>query len=142
MAENLARAVAVLHDRDVVIGDFRKWNLLTWSDSRVTLLGCDRMQVVDPESGQTVPVRRRAGRLHAARAAAARHVVEHASGRAAATSSASPCICTCCCSRAHTPSEGSGRVAGTALPNTCSPRKGCGRTPAIGGWTPARARHR
>ena len=28
-------------------------------------------------------------------------------------------------------------MAGTALPNTCSPRKGCGRTPVIGGWTPA-----
>ena len=55
VAENLTRAVAVLHDRDVVIGDFRKWNLLTWSDSRVTLLGCDRMQVVDPESGRRFP---------------------------------------------------------------------------------------
>ena len=55
VAENLARAVAVLHDGDVVIGDFRKWNLLAWSDSRVTLLGCDRMQVVDPESGRRFP---------------------------------------------------------------------------------------
>ena len=55
VAENLTRAVAVLHDRDVVIGDFRKWNLLTWSDSRVTLLGCDRMQVVDPELGRRFP---------------------------------------------------------------------------------------
>ena len=55
VAEKLTRAVAVLHDRDVVIGDFRKWNLLTWSDSRVTLLGCDRMQVVDPESGRRFP---------------------------------------------------------------------------------------
>jgi DNA-binding helix-hairpin-helix protein with protein kinase domain len=55
VAVNLTRAVAVLHDRDVVVGDFRKWNLLTWSDSRVTLLGCDRMQVVDPESGRRFP---------------------------------------------------------------------------------------
>ena len=55
VAVNLARAVAMLHDRDVVIGDFRKWNLLTWSDCRVTLLGCDRMQVVDPESGRQFP---------------------------------------------------------------------------------------
>jgi hypothetical protein len=55
VAENLARAVAVLHDGDVVIGDFRAWNLLTWSDCRVTLLGCDRMQVVDPESGRRFP---------------------------------------------------------------------------------------
>jgi len=55
VAENLARAVVVLHDRDVVIGDFRKWNLLTWSDCRVTLLGCDRMQVVEPDSGRRFP---------------------------------------------------------------------------------------
>ena len=55
VAENLARAVAVLHERDVVIGDFREWNLLTWSDCRVSLLGCDRMQVVDPESGRRFP---------------------------------------------------------------------------------------
>jgi hypothetical protein len=55
VAENLARAVAVLHDGEVVIGDFREWNLLTWSDCRVTLLGCDRMQVMDPESGRRFP---------------------------------------------------------------------------------------
>ena len=55
VAENLARAVAVLHAGDVVIGDFREWNLLTWSDCQVTLLGCDRMQVVDPESGRRFP---------------------------------------------------------------------------------------
>jgi hypothetical protein len=55
VAENLARAVAVLHEGDVVIGDFREWNLLTWSDCHVTLLGCDRMQVVDPESGRRFP---------------------------------------------------------------------------------------
>jgi DNA-binding helix-hairpin-helix protein with protein kinase domain len=52
VAENLARAVAVLHEADVVVGDFRERNLLTWSDGRVTLLGCDRMQVVDPGSGR------------------------------------------------------------------------------------------
>jgi hypothetical protein len=55
VAENLARAVALLHDGDVVIGDFREWNVLTWSDCRVILLGCDRMQVVDPESGRRFP---------------------------------------------------------------------------------------
>jgi hypothetical protein len=55
VAENLARAVAVLHDGDVVIGDFREWNLLTWSDGHVTLLGCDRMQVVDPASHRRFP---------------------------------------------------------------------------------------
>ncbi|HYJ56981.1 MAG TPA: hypothetical protein VEX40_15965 [Mycobacterium sp.] len=55
VAENLARAVVVLHDRDVVIGDFRRWNLLAGRDNWVTLLGCDRMQVVDPESGRRFP---------------------------------------------------------------------------------------
>jgi hypothetical protein len=55
VAENLARAVALLHDTDVVIGDFREWNVLAWSDCRVTLLGCDRMQVVDPESKRRFP---------------------------------------------------------------------------------------
>jgi DNA-binding helix-hairpin-helix protein with protein kinase domain len=55
IAENLARAVAMLHDGDVVIGDFRGRNVLTWSDCRVTLLGCDQMQVVDPASGRRFP---------------------------------------------------------------------------------------
>jgi DNA-binding helix-hairpin-helix protein with protein kinase domain len=55
VAENLARAVAVLHDADIVVGDFRERNLLTWRDGRITLLGCDRMQVVDPESGRRFP---------------------------------------------------------------------------------------
>lgn len=55
VAENLTRAVAVLHDGDVVIGDFRGRNVLTWGDGRVTLLGCDRMQVVDAESGRRFP---------------------------------------------------------------------------------------
>src|SRR4051812_24620337 len=55
VAENLARAVVVLHDGDVVIGDFREWNLLAWSDGHVTLLGCDRMQVVDPASQRRFP---------------------------------------------------------------------------------------
>ena len=141
VAVNLARAVAMLHDRDVVIGDFRKWNLLTWSDCRVTLLGCDRMQVVDPESGRQFPCV--AGRDACTPPSCSFPPRCPArSGRAAATSSGSPCICTCCCSRARTLSEGGGPVAGTALPNTCSPRKGCGRTPVIGGSIPARARRR
>ena len=55
VAENLARAVATLHDADVVVGDFREENLLTWDDGRVTLLGCDRMQVEDPGSGRRFP---------------------------------------------------------------------------------------
>ncbi|HEX8519177.1 MAG TPA: hypothetical protein VF667_06255 [Pseudonocardia sp.] len=51
VAEGLTRAVAVLHDAGVVVGDFRDSNLLAWPDGRVTLLGCDRMQVEDPVSG-------------------------------------------------------------------------------------------
>jgi hypothetical protein len=57
VAENLARAVALLHDVDVVVGDLPERNLLAWRDGRVTLLGCDRMQVVDPESGRRFPCR-------------------------------------------------------------------------------------
>jgi hypothetical protein len=55
IAENLTRVVALLHDHDVVIGDFREPNLLIWNDHRVTLLGCDRMQIVDSSSGRTFP---------------------------------------------------------------------------------------
>jgi eukaryotic-like serine/threonine-protein kinase len=54
-AENLARVVALLHDGDVVVGEFRESNLLTWSDHRVTLLGCDRMQVQDRGAGKQFP---------------------------------------------------------------------------------------
>ncbi len=57
VAENLARAVALLHDADVVLGDLPDRNLLSWSDGRVTLLGCDRMQVVDQESRRRFPCR-------------------------------------------------------------------------------------
>jgi hypothetical protein len=54
-AENLARVVALLHHGDVVVGEFRESNLLTWSDNRVTLLGCDRMQVLDRGTGRQFP---------------------------------------------------------------------------------------
>jgi hypothetical protein len=57
VAENLARAVALLHDADVVLGDLPERNLLSWSDGEVTLLGCDRMQVVDRGSGRRFPCR-------------------------------------------------------------------------------------
>src|SRR5690349_5335790 len=46
-AENLALATETLHDADVVIGDFNERNVLVWSDSRVTLLDCDSMQITD-----------------------------------------------------------------------------------------------
>jgi hypothetical protein len=54
-AENLARVVALLHHGDVVVGEFRESHLLTWSDHRVTLLGCDRMQVLDRGTGRQFP---------------------------------------------------------------------------------------
>ncbi|MCO1658982.1 hypothetical protein [Pseudonocardia humida] len=57
VAESLARAVALLHDADVVLGDLPERNLLSWGDGWVTLLGCDRMQVVDPGSGRRFPCR-------------------------------------------------------------------------------------
>jgi hypothetical protein len=52
VAENLARAVAGLHEADVVVGSLRDRNVLAGDDGRVTLLGCDRMQVEDPGSGR------------------------------------------------------------------------------------------
>jgi hypothetical protein len=55
VAENLARAVAGLHEADVVVGSLRKRNVLVGDDGRITLLGCDRMQVEDPESGRRFP---------------------------------------------------------------------------------------
>lgn len=51
-AENLALATETLHDAGVVIGDFNERNILVWSDSRVSLLDCDSMQVTDPGSGR------------------------------------------------------------------------------------------
>ena len=54
-AENLARVVARLHHSEVVVGEFRESNLLTWSYHRVTLLGCDRMQVHDRGAGKQFP---------------------------------------------------------------------------------------
>jgi hypothetical protein len=55
VAENLARAVAGLHDAEVVVGALRERNVLAGDDGRVTLLGCDRMQVEDPGSGRRFP---------------------------------------------------------------------------------------
>ena len=50
-AANLAQATHVLHDSDVVIGDFNERNVRVTRDARVTLLDCDSMQVVDRASG-------------------------------------------------------------------------------------------
>ena len=133
VAENLARAVAVLHDRDVVIGDFRKWNLLTWSDSHVTLLGCDRMQVVDPESGRRFP-------CVAGRDACTPPELQLPASLSSTIRTSSSDIFGLALHLhllllhgAH-PFRGQWRGPGTALRNTCSPRKGCGRMRAIGGW--------
>jgi eukaryotic-like serine/threonine-protein kinase len=46
-AANLALAVQMLHDADVVIGDFNENNILVWRDGMVTLLDCDSMQISD-----------------------------------------------------------------------------------------------
>ncbi len=56
VAADLARVVALLHDHGVVVGEFHGPNVLTWRDHRVTLLGCDRMQVADPGSPRRFPV--------------------------------------------------------------------------------------
>ena len=50
-AANLAQATHVLHDSDVVIGDFNERNVRITRDARVTLLDCDSMQVTDRASG-------------------------------------------------------------------------------------------
>jgi len=50
-AKNLANAVRVCHDAEIVIGDFNERNILVESTSRVTLVDCDSMQVRDPDSG-------------------------------------------------------------------------------------------
>ena len=48
---NLALATDVLHRSDYVVGDFNERNILVGSDTRVTLVDCDSMQVPNPRSG-------------------------------------------------------------------------------------------
>ncbi len=48
---NLALATDVLHRSDYVVGDFNERNILVRSDTRVTLVDCDSMQVPNPRSG-------------------------------------------------------------------------------------------
>ncbi|MDQ1482393.1 MAG: hypothetical protein QOF35_469 [Actinomycetota bacterium] len=57
VAADLARTVALLHDSDVIVGDLRGPDVLVTSDRRVTLLGCDSMQVTDRARGRTYPCR-------------------------------------------------------------------------------------
>src|SRR5581483_11376743 len=45
---NLALAVEILHDADVVVGDFNERNILVSGEARVTLIDCDSMQITDP----------------------------------------------------------------------------------------------
>lgn len=47
---NLSQAVHALHQAGVVIGDFNERNVRVTSDTRVTLLDCDSMQIIDPAS--------------------------------------------------------------------------------------------
>jgi eukaryotic-like serine/threonine-protein kinase len=48
---NLALATDVLHRGDYVVGDFNERNILVHSDTRVTLVDCDSMQVPNPRTG-------------------------------------------------------------------------------------------
>lgn len=48
---NLALATDVLHRSDYVVGDFNERNILVGSDTRVTLVDCDSMQVPNPRAG-------------------------------------------------------------------------------------------
>lgn len=48
---NLALATDVLHRSDYVVGDFNERNILVRSDTRVTLVDCDSMQVPNPRAG-------------------------------------------------------------------------------------------
>lgn len=48
---NLALAAEVLHRSDYVVGDFNERNILVRSDTRVTLVDCDSMQVPNPRPG-------------------------------------------------------------------------------------------
>jgi eukaryotic-like serine/threonine-protein kinase len=57
VAADLAHTVALLHDSDVVVGDLRSHDILVAPDCRVTLFGCDAMQVTDPATGTTYPCR-------------------------------------------------------------------------------------
>lgn len=50
-AANLALATDVLHRNDYVVGDFNERNVLVHSDTRVTLVDCDSMQVPNPHAG-------------------------------------------------------------------------------------------
>ena len=48
---NLALATDVLHRSDYVVGDLNERNILVRSDTRVTLVDCDSMQVPNPRAG-------------------------------------------------------------------------------------------
>ena len=50
-AANLAQATQMLHDCQVVIGDFNERNSRVTRDARITLLDCDSMQISDPARG-------------------------------------------------------------------------------------------
>jgi len=51
-AKNLSRAVDICHKAGVVIGDFNERNILVGADTRITLIDCDSMQLVNPDTGQ------------------------------------------------------------------------------------------
>jgi DNA-binding helix-hairpin-helix protein with protein kinase domain len=49
---NLARVTQVVHEGNVVIGDFNESNVRVTREARVTLLDCDSMQIVNPRTRQ------------------------------------------------------------------------------------------
>ena len=52
VSTNLARVTQVLHEADVVVGDFNESNVRVTREARVTLLDCDSMQIIDPRTRQ------------------------------------------------------------------------------------------
>jgi DNA-binding helix-hairpin-helix protein with protein kinase domain len=55
LARNLAGLIAVLHDRDLVLGDISHANLVVSQRGYLTFLDCDSMQFTDPRSGEHFP---------------------------------------------------------------------------------------
>ena len=68
-AANLAQATDVLHQADVVVGDFNESNVRVTHEARVTLLDCDSMQITRSCYRTAVLLRGRPRRVHPARAA-------------------------------------------------------------------------
>jgi DNA-binding helix-hairpin-helix protein with protein kinase domain len=55
LARNLAGLIAVLHERELVLGDISHANLVVSQRGYLTFLDCDSMQFTDPRSGEHFP---------------------------------------------------------------------------------------